>query len=85
METLVSKWDLTFKRFGGKVTVLRSLICFIVHSLWITVQCKSNESVAVIESDRIVLVGTHRMVVPGGDLRSRVSLSTLHIQELKND
>ena len=62
-----------------KEFILPSLICFLVPGLWLIVQCKSIESI-VIEADRIVLAGTHRMVVPCEALRSGVlTLNFAHL------
>ena len=63
-----------------KEFILPSLICFLVPGLWLIVQCKSIESIVVIEADRIVLAGTHRMVVPCEALRSGVL--TLNFEHL---
>lgn len=41
--------------------------------------------IAFMKGDRVVLAGTHRVVVAWGDLGFRTSLSTLHIQQLEND
>lgn len=54
------------------------MVCGLLYS----VSQMGGVLIAVIEDDRIVLAGTHRIFVPCGDLGFRVSLSVLHIREL---